>query len=146
MTNSIYNSYKGLALSGQVNLKSDTIMVMLVSGSYNGGSTTAKRTHITTGDIGANEVRDSQSSYVIGGKALSNKSIYIDNLTDEAIFDADDLSWATSTITASGAVLYKSGSPAYLITWIDFGANQSSSNGTFQIIWNSAGILAIDEA
>ena len=143
--NSVYNHYKVLALSGAIDLVQDTIKVMLVSGSYDGSTTTAKRTHTTTGDIGANEVVG--AGYTKGGVELTSRSLEQDNDGDEAEFHADNASWATSTITASGAVIYKSGSPAWLISYVDFGGNQTSTNGTFTINWNaSEGIINLDES
>jgi hypothetical protein len=65
--------------------------------------------------------------------------------TNIVTFDADDVSWASSTVTARYAVLYKStgtGSTSALIGYFDFGANVSSTNGTFSIPFHSSGIFA----
>jgi len=62
-------------------------------------------------------------------------------------FDADDVEWAESTITARYAVLYDavaSGHP--LILWVDFGEDKSSENGTFKIEWNASGIFTVTVA
>lgn len=60
-------------------------------------------------------------------------------------FDAADPSWASSTITAHYAVVYDRtpGSDATrpLIGLYDFGSNQSTTNGTFAITFDSLGLL-----
>jgi hypothetical protein len=62
-------------------------------------------------------------------------------------FDGADVSWASSTITARYAVIYDAtpGSDATrpLIGLIDFGADQTTNNGTFQITWDALGIFVI---
>lgn len=61
-------------------------------------------------------------------------------------FDAADTSWTTATITARYAVVYKStgtASTSRLIFLLDFGSNQSSTAGTFQITWDTQGIFHI---
>lgn len=59
--------------------------------------------------------------------------------------DADDPSWASSTITARYAVIVDTtpGSAATnpLIGYLDFGSDVSSSSATFSITFNAAGIL-----
>jgi hypothetical protein len=57
--------------------------------------------------------------------------------------DAADVSWASSTITARYGVVYKdSGTDGTspLLYLVDFGADFSSSNGTFQITWHTLGL------
>lgn len=145
MATFVYNHAKKLFFSGLLNLTDGTIAVMLVSGTY----TPNQDAHTVSGDIGANEVRDSLGSYGRGGKHLTTPTLTQNNTTDRAVFTAANVSWTSSTITASGAVVYKSGTtPAnsYLIEFIDFGGNQSSSNGTFQITWNADGILNLADS
>ena len=65
-------------------------------------------------------------------------------------FDADDVAWANSTITARYAVIYDA-TPAAdadkkLLAYVDFGADKSSSSGTFQITWNASGIFTVTAA
>lgn len=62
-------------------------------------------------------------------------------------FDAADVSWTSSTITGRYAVIYDStpGSDATrpLIGLVDFGADQTTNNGTFAITWDALGIFVI---
>lgn len=141
MASVIYNSFKRDIMNGAIDLDTDTINVMLVASSY----TPDQDAHTKRSDI-TNEV--SGVGYSTGGSALANKTVTADNTDNEGVFDADDISWASSTITARGAVLYKARGGAStadeLICYIDFGSDQTSSSGTFTISWNSEGILNLN--
>jgi hypothetical protein len=59
-------------------------------------------------------------------------------------FDAADVSWTTSTVSARYGVLYKStgtNSTSALIGYFDFGSTVSSTAGTFSIPFHAAGIF-----
>jgi hypothetical protein len=139
MADLVFNSYKADLLNGAIAHASATIKCALVTSSY----TPNRDTHDFFNDV-TNEVVG--TGYTAGGAALANKTVTIDNTDDEGVFDADDTSWATSTITARGAVIYKdTGTPSTspLMCYFDFGADKSSSGGTFQITWHSEGIINI---
>jgi len=72
----------------------------------------------------------------------------VDNTDNEGVFDAADLTWPASTITARGAVLYKNrggaASADELICFVDFGVDKTSSSGDFTITWSSEGILNLN--
>lgn len=140
MADVIYNSFKKKIMDGSIDLDTDTIKVALVTSSY----TPDQDVHDFFDDI-TNEV--SGTGYTAGGASLANKAVTADNTDNEGVFDADDVSWTTSTITARGAVLYKStgtASTSALICYIDFGADKISTAGTFTISWNSEGILNLN--
>lgn len=132
MANSVYNSIKKKFIDGtNLNLTSDTIKVALVTSSY----TPNIDTHVFFSDV-TNEVTG--TGYVAGGATIANPSITVDTANDRAYFDADDTTWATSTITARGAVVYKSTGTAAtspLIGYVDFGADKSTTGDTFYIQW-----------
>jgi len=137
MANVVYNAFKKNIMNGSIDLDTDTIKVMLVTSSYTPNQDTHEFKSDVTGEV-------SGTGYTAGGATLSNKSVTQDNTDDEGVFDADDVTWSNSTITARGAVLYKStGNDATspLICYFDFGENKSSSNGNFTIQWNSEGII-----
>lgn len=102
----------------------------------------------TSSDANEDETWDTLSStwevsgdgYDAGGKDLSGCSVVTNDTSDSGVWDADDLTWASSTITARGCVIYKASDDS-LVCAIDFGADKSSSNGDFTIQWNSSGIL-----
>lgn len=141
MANLIYNAAKKYLLNGAVDLDTDTIKVMLVTASY----TPDADAHAFRSDV-TNEVTG--TGYTAGGQALANKAATQDNTDDEGVFDADDVVWATSTITARGAVLYKSrggaASADELVCYVDFGSNVTSTAAAFTITWPSEGILNLN--
>jgi hypothetical protein len=141
MADVIYNSFKRDIMNGALDLDTDTIKVMLVTSSY----TPDQDAHTKRSDI-TNEV--SGTGYSSGGAALANKAVTADNTDNEGVFDADDLTWSSSTITARGAVLYKSrggaSSADELLCYIDFTADKASSAGNFTLQWNSEGIINLN--
>lgn len=140
MADVIYNNFKKLIMNGGIDLDTDTIKVALVTASY----TPDQDTHDFFDDV-TNEV--SGTGYSAGGASLANKTVTADNTDNEGVFDADDVTWSTSTITARAAVVYKStgtASTSALICYIDFGSDKVSSAGNFVISWNSEGILNLN--
>jgi hypothetical protein len=142
MANIIYNSFFADLQNGLIDLTDDTIKVMLVTSAYTPNRDThTKRSNVTNEVVG--------EGYTAGGETLAGKLVTQDNDNDRAQFDASDVSWTESTITARGAVIYKSTGTAAndnLITYIDFGENKISSNGIFEILWNANGILSLKQS
>ncbi len=140
MANAVYNSFKRDIMNGAIDLDSDTIKVLLVTSSYSPNiDAHTKRSDLT------NEVTG--TGYSAGGSALASKAVTADNTNDLGKFDADDVTWTGSTITARGAVLYKShggaSSADELICYFDFTADKSSSAGDFVLQFSANGILAL---
>jgi hypothetical protein len=137
MADAKYNSFKGDVQKGLINLGSggSTIHCMLVTATY----VPNIDTHTNVSNI-TNEVVG--TGYTAGGKALTTKSVTVNTTTDLAMFDADDVVWATSTITARGAVLYKI-TTGELIAYFDFVTDKISTAGDFTVQWNASGILTI---
>jgi hypothetical protein len=137
MASVVYNSFKKKIMDGSIDLDTDTIKVALVTSSYSPDIDS----HDFFDDV-TNEVTG--TGYTAGGATLGSVTVTADNTDDEGVFDAADTTWSSSTITARGAVIYKStgtDSTSPLIAYIDFGADKSSSSGNFTIQWNSEGIL-----
>lgn len=140
MADVIYNSFKRDIMNGSIDLDTDTIKVALVTSTY----TVDQDLHVDFGDI-TNEVVG--TGYVARGDALANKTVTVDNVDNEGVFDADDTTWASSTITARGAIIYlDSGTDAtsYLVAYLDFVSDQASSAGNFTIQWGNEGILNLN--
>jgi hypothetical protein len=136
MPNLVYNAFKARIQDGTIDLDTNTIKVMLVTSAYTPSSAHDFRNDITNEVTGA--------GYTTGGLALANKTVTV--VGNSGVFDADNLTWASSTITARGAVIYKdTGNSATdnLIGYVDFVTDQSSSNGDFTIQWNAGGILTL---
>mgnify|MGYP001228410909 CR=1 FL=1 len=141
MADVIFNAFKKYIMNGSIDLDTDTIKVALVTSSY----TPDQDAHDFFNDV-TNEVVG--TGYTAGGATLANKAVTQDNTDNEGVFDADDVTWSTSTITARGAVLYKSrgglSSADELIAYLDFGSDKVSTNGDFTIAWNAEGILNLN--
>lgn len=140
MADVIYNSFKRDIMNGGIDLDTDTIKVALVTSTY----TPDQDVHDNFDDV-TNEV--SGSGYTAGGATLASAAVTVDNTDNEGVFDAADTSWTTSTITARGAVVYKStgtASTSKLICYFDFVSDKASSAGTFAISWNAEGILNLN--
>ena len=139
MADVIYNSFKQKIMDGSIDLDTDTIKVALVTSAY----TVSQDDHEDYADI-TNEV--SGTGYTAEGATLASKTVTKDNTDNEGVFDAADVTWAGSTITARGAIVYKySGTAAtsWFICYFDFGADKTSTAGDFKITWNAEGILNI---
>lgn len=141
MASGVYNNYKArmLGLGTMVDLDGDTIKLALLQSGY----TPDFDAHDFFDDL-TNEISAS-GSYSAGGGTLV-VTLSQDNTDDEGVFDATDVSFTSATITARYAAIYKSTGVAGtspLILLIDFGSNQSSSNGTFTITFAAEGILNI---
>ncbi len=140
MADVIYNSFKAKIMDGSIDLDTDTIKVALVTSAY----TPNQDTHDFFDDV-TNEVVG--TGYTAGGATLASKAVTVDTTDNEGVFDANDVEWTTSTITARGAVLYKStgtASTSALIAYIDFVTDKVSTAGSFTIAWNAEGILNLN--
>ena len=137
MASLIYNSFRKKIMDGSIDLDTDTIKVALVTSTY----TPNQDVHDFFDDI-TNEVTG--TGYTAGGTTLTTKTVTQDNTNDRGVWDADDANWTVSTITARGAVIYKStgvSSTSALIAYIDFSSDKVSDGGTFTIAWSASGIL-----
>lgn len=140
MASLIYNSLKVDVMKGNVDLDTDTIKVMLVTSAY----TPDQDAHTKLSDI-TNEVTG--TGYTAGGATLASKTVTQDNTNDKGVMDCADITWSTSTITARGAVLYKSrggaSSSDELIAYYDFGTDKSSVAADFTITINTSGLFGL---
>lgn len=123
-------------LISDLNAAGTTVKCMLCTSVY----TPNQGSHTSKADV-TNEVAG--TGYTAGGKAVTSKAVtYATRVTK---FDAADVEWLNSTITARRAVLYDA-TPAAdadkkLLVWLDFEVDKSSENGTFKIQWAAAGIF-----
>ena len=140
MANAIFNSFKRDIANGSINLATDAVKIMLVGSAY----TPNIDTHTKRSDV-TNEV--SGAGYTAGGVALVNKAVTMNTTSDKGVFDADDITLSSATITARGAVLYKArggaSSADELIAYLDFGADITSTAGNFNIAFDANGIITI---
>jgi len=133
MASLIYNSCVDDLVNGNINFSTDTFKVMLVTSAYAPSKTTdLKRSAVSGEVVGA--------GYTAGGVATActvakNPSTNAETMTFAGV------TWATSTITARAAVIYKSrgGAPAAdeLVAYVDFGADVASTSDTFTVTFSS---------
>ena len=144
MPSKLYGQFLSQALNKEIDWDTDTIKVALLTNSY----TPDQDAHNYLDDVIANEVTG--TGYTQGGNTLANKTNAYNSATNVIVLDADDTTWSSSTITARYAVVYDA-TPATnatrpLIGYVDFGSDQSSSNGNFTITWDATGIVRITVA
>lgn len=129
----VYNSALEDLARGAIDFDTDTFRAMLVTASYVANKDThAKRSDVTNEATG--------TGYTAGGTTVT-ATVTRDNATDRVDITFANPSWASSTITARGVVIYKSRGGAAtadeLVCYGDFGANVSSTNGTFTVNFTS---------
>jgi hypothetical protein len=84
------------------------------------------------------------TNWAAGGVAITGTTVS-ESPTESLMFDATDVSVASTTLpSVRGAKIYIVA--GNLIVGINFGADYSTTNGTFAIQWAAAGIFAIDLA
>ncbi len=141
MASAIYNEYKKEI--GKIDWTSATIRVMLVDNTY----VLDIDAHSNKDDIDSLVVELADGNgYTIGGELLTTKSITRDDVNDWSKYDADDVIWSSSTLTARGAIVYlDTGTPetSTLIAYVDFVTDKSSSSGDFIIQWHSDGVFRL---
>jgi len=71
------------------------------------------------------------TGYTAGGNTLTGNAISYGGTTAWLTFN--DSSWTTATITARGALIYDSSASNAAIAVLDFGADKTSTAGTFTV-------------
>ena len=140
MASVIYDSFRQDVMTGAVDLDTHNFYALLVSSSYTPNvSTHTRRSNIT------NEV--STSNYTAGGAQITSLTVVNDTANTRAYWDGADVSWASVTLTARAAVVYRlsgSGSASdQLVAYFDFSSDQTATAGTFTIQWSSDGIIRL---
>lgn len=129
MASLIFDSCVDDAARGLVDFDTDTFKVMLVTSAY----TPNKKTHTRRSDV-TNEVVG--TGYSSGGSA-SACTVTKDTANDKVTCAFAATAWASSTITAHAAVIYKSrggaSSADELVAYVDFGADITSTADTFTV-------------
>ena len=88
----------------------------------------------TTAYSATNEITG--TGYTAGGETLTSVSPTTSGTT--AYVDFADVTWANSTITANGALIYNANSSNAAVITLAFGSDKSSSNGDFVIVFPTA--------
>jgi hypothetical protein len=140
-TISLYNHTSARFASG-ANAAGDTYKVKLLT------AATFNATHTTLAATGGTEVANA-NGYTTGGATLANVAVTTVT-TNDAKFDADDVTWTASggAITASFAILYNdTDADDPPVAFIDFDGTETAGDTTdFKIVWNASGIVTFTVA
>lgn len=128
----------------RMDLVSDTVKLTLHTSSY----TPDQDAHDFANDL-TNEL-GTAGGYTAGGATLANKTVTYDSATNTTIFDADDVSWTSSTLTWRTAVFSDTtpGTAATnpLISFAQGDADTVSTGGTTTVVMPATGIARFTAA
>jgi hypothetical protein len=137
-TSAVENAFKGLI--DDISAGSDLKLALLDS-----GHTPSQDGHTSWDDVNGDEI-SAGGGYTAGGMAVSGKSL--SSASGVTTFDASNIVWSDSTITASYAVLYDDGPTGdtnkKLIGLIDFDGSRESVDGDFTINVHNDGVFTFD--
>jgi len=131
ITSAICNSYKKELFDG-THTAGDTYKIALFTDAATLGAD-------TTAYASTNEV--SGAGYTAGGKNLTGFSSGLDGSTAYLTFT--DAAFTSATITARGCLIYNSSKSNKAGSVFDFGANISSTSGTFTIDFPGTGASSL---
>ena len=138
---SLYNHTAKLFAEGS-NAVGDTYKVKLLT------AATFDASHTTLAATGGTETTGA-NGYTTGGQSLANVAVTTVT-TNDAKFDADDLTWSASggSISAAYGIIYNdTDADDPPLAFIDFDGSQSAGDGTdFKIVWNANGIFTFTVA
>ena len=131
ITQAMATSFKVEILGGDFDFSSGTAdtfkIALFTSAATLGATTTAYST--------SNEVTG--TGYTAGGNTLTISQVPTSTGTT-AFLDFADTTWSSATITARGALIYKSGGTNPAVAVLDFGSDKTSTAGDFTIVFPAA--------
>jgi len=131
ITTEICNSWKLESIDG-VHNAADVYKMAL----YTGAATLNRATTVYSA---TNEVAG--AGYTAGGAILAGRASALSG--DIAYQDWADPSWTNATITARGALIYNSTQGNKAVATYDFGADNTSTNGTYTVTLPPVGATAV---
>ena len=131
ITQAMCTSFKQALLDGEMDFSSDTAQTFKIA--LYTSSATLDAT--TTAYSVTNEV--SGTGYSAGGNTLTISANPTTSGTT-AFLDFADTTWSSATITARGALIYKSGGSNPAVAVLDFGGDKTSTAGDFTIQFPTA--------
>jgi len=130
ISQAMVTSFKRALLDGEMDFSSNTSQSFKIALFTNSASLNAATTAYST----SNEV--SGTNYTAGGNTLALTGTNASHPTTSgttAFLSFRSTTWANATITARGAVIYKSGGGDPAIAVLDFGADKTATAGNFTI-------------
>lgn len=143
VTVEFFNKFVENMGGGNIDMKSDTFKIMLVTSSY-----TFDPTDETKADLGAVELANG-NGYTTGGATIGSTTFSY--AAGKTTFDGGDVTWTASggdIGPVTGAVIYSDTSSGdLLVCYIDFDGAQTAGDTTdFKIVFHADGILAFQAA
>ena len=137
VTSKMYAKGFEAVFNKEVDLDTDSVKVLLATSAYTPNQSTHKYKSSVTSEV-------SGTGYTAGGATLTSKTVGTSGLT--FTFDAADITWSSSTLTARYAVFYidtGTASTSPLLCYWDFGQDEISSSGNFTLTLSSSGIFTV---
>ncbi|QGF20283.1 minor tail protein [Gordonia phage Sixama] len=143
VTAKLYGPFLLSLFNKEADLDTDSIKVMLCTSAYTPNQDTHRYKSSVTNEV-------TGPGYTAGGATLAGVTVAYDSATNTITLDANDVTWAGSSLTARYAVFYDS-TPATdatrpLICYWDFGQDEVSSSGNFTLTLSASGLIAITVA
>tara|TARA_R110000822_G_scaffold14327_1_gene50576 strand:+ start:758 stop:1186 length:429 start_codon:yes stop_codon:yes gene_type:complete len=125
ITQAMCTSFKEALLNAEMDFSSGTAQTYKIA-LYTSAATLGATTTVYSS---TNEV--SGTGYTAGGNTLTLVPATTSGTV--AYIDFSDSTWAASTITARGALIYQAGGTTPAVAVLDFGADKASTDGDFTI-------------
>jgi hypothetical protein len=116
------SQFKQDILLGIHDLDTDTLKIALYT--EDADIDTSTTVYTATGEV-------SGTGYITGGQTLTGVSVSLSGTT--AFVDFANPSWAGASFTAKGALIYNFSKSNKAIAVLNFGANKTATNTTFEI-------------
>ena len=126
-------SFKVDILGGDFDFSATTTQTFYIALYTNAATLDANTTAYTT----LNEVSDAGTNYTAGGNPLTISQVATSTGTT-AFLDFEDVTWPSASITALGALIYKSGGTNPAVAVLNFGSDKTSTTGNFTVIFPTA--------
>lgn len=133
MASLVYDYYLDGVQKGVITPSSDTFYLMLVTGYTPNKGSDRYRSAVTASEV-------TGTGYTAGGQAVT-ATVSLDTSGHHSDVTFGSVSWSSSTISASGGVIYKhrggSSGADELVAFVDFGGTVSSTAATFAVTFSS---------
>ena len=130
ITQALASSFKQQLLEGIHDFSASTGDVFKIA-LYTSSATLDSSTTVYT-----SSGESSGTGYTAGGQTLTNVGVSLSGTT--AYLDFDDVTWAASSISAAGALIYNSTEANKAVAILSFGGTYTSTNGNFTVTFPAA--------
>jgi hypothetical protein len=120
-------SFKKELLEGVHDFTSHTFKIALYSSSATLGASTTVYT--SSGEI----TNTSGAAYSAGGKSLTVLAGTPATSSTAGVVSFDNISWASASFTARGALIYNSSASNKAVVVLNFGTDRLANNSTFEV-------------